>query len=331
MGTVEPLSEMEAHELFAAMLDGGVQEMELGALLAALHLSPRSAQELAGFHRAATERSYCLNAPLGRLRPLVIPAFGGARRQHNLLPLLAMLLARLGVPVLMQGPLDAGGRVGAVYILRELGVLPSATVAQAQQALDERLIAFLPVAALCPGLASLIGLQPRLGFPTAGHLVAPLMDPFGGEGMRLVGAASAAETETLGGFLAASGANALLLRSTEGDPFADPFRRPRIEFFADGDAHALFEEEAAPVDPVAGLPERVEAAATAGWIRQALAGDAPIPHPLVNQLACCLYACGYTDDMNQAKAIAAVETSSLSPVVDRRRRPPPRLPTPLPR
>jgi len=38
-----------------------------------------------------------------------------------------------------------------------------------------------------------------------------------------------------------------------------------------------------------------------------------VPHPLVNQLACCLYAAGYTEDMNQAKAIAAVEAGGLTP------------------
>jgi hypothetical protein len=31
----------------------------------------------------------------------------------------------------------------------------------------------------------------------------------------------------------------------------------------------------------------------------------------VNQIACCLYGAGYTADMNQAKAIAAVQTGSL--------------------
>ncbi len=46
-----------------------------------------------------------------------------------------------------------------------------------------------------------------------------------------------------------------------------------------------------------------------------MAGQVPIPHPLVNQLACCLYASGYTDDMNQAKAIAAVEAGGLTPQV----------------
>jgi hypothetical protein len=44
-----------------------------------------------------------------------------------------------------------------------------------------------------------------------------------------------------------------------------------------------------------------------------MAGHVPIPHPLVNQLACCLYASGYTEDMNQAKAIAAVEAGGLAP------------------
>jgi hypothetical protein len=43
-----------------------------------------------------------------------------------------------------------------------------------------------------------------------------------------------------------------------------------------------------------------------------LIGEAPVPLPIVNQLACCLYASGYTSDMNQAKAIVAVETGSLA-------------------
>lgn len=63
------------------------------------------------------------------------------------------------------------------------------------------------------------------------------------------------------------------------------------------------------------LPATIDAAATAAWIRQAMAGQVPIPHPLVNQLACCLFASGYTDDMNQAKAIAAVEAGGLTPQV----------------
>lgn len=312
-GAAEPLSEADAHELFGAMLDGGVEDLELGALLSALAARARTTGELCGFHRATAERAHALPPPPSPMRPLVVPAFGGSRHQHNLLALVTLLLARMGVPVLLHGPLDAGGRTGAVYVLRELGVMPVATVAQARQALEERMIAFVPTAALCPGLANLLALQPRLGVTAGITLVASLVDPFAGEGVRVVSGDGPAELGVLGAFLADAPGSALLLQGTAGDPFVDPCRRPRIELFRDGAGTVLFPAEAGPVQPVGGLPVSTDAAATARWIRQALAGEAPIPHPLVNQVACCLYACGYTEDMNQAKAIAAVETSSLSP------------------
>jgi anthranilate phosphoribosyltransferase len=318
-GRGEPdLSEEDAHGLFSAILDGGVPDLELGALLAVLRMRTGSATELLGFYRAMNERLYTLQAPAGRLGPLVIPAYGGARSEHNLLPLLGLLLRRLGVPVLFHGTLEGSGRVACVYILRELGIMPSASLAHAQKALDDELLAFVPVAALCPGLASLLALRHRLGVRNSAHIVAKLIEPFEGRGVRLSGAGTPEQVDRLGAFFAATGLPALLLRSTDGEPFADPRRRPKIEWFDQGERHILFAEEAGPDKPVPGLPASIEAHATAAWIKQALAGEVPIPHPLVNQLACCLYVCGYTEDMNQAKAIAAVETGSLGPVGRRR-------------
>jgi len=317
-GAAQDLPEGEAHELFCAMLDGGVPDLELGALLMALHLKTESQAELLGFHRAAMERLYSLRAPESRARPLVIPAYGGARIEPNLLPLLGLLLRRLGVPVLFHGTLEGSGRVASVYILREFGIFPSATLSQAQTALEEEQIAFVPIAALCPGLAGLLALRSRLGVRNSSHVVVKLLDPFHGEGVVLASASTPMYLDKLAAFFSATGAPALLLASTEGEPFANPRRRPRIEYFANGQRSVLFDEEAGPVKPVAGLPGSLDAHATAGWMRLALAGEAPIPHPLVNQLACCLFVSGYTEDMNQAKAIAAVEAGSLGPVGRRR-------------
>lgn len=317
-GAAQDLSEKDAHDLFCAMLDGGVPDLELAALLVGLHQKSESVAELLGFHRAAGERLYRMRMPESQLRPLVIPSYGGARTGHNLLPLLGLLLRRLHVPVLFQGTLDGGGRVASVYILRELGIMPSATLAQAQAALEQDRIAFLPVAALCPGLANLLALRNRLGVCNSAHAVAQLIDPFGGEGLVLASAGRESRVETFAAFFVATGARALLLTGTEGEPFADPRRRPRMELVREGSRCVLFEEETHAVKPVAGLPPSIEAHATAAWIEQALSGEVPIPHPLVNQLACCLYACGYTDDMNQAKAIAAVEAGSLAPAGKRR-------------
>jgi len=147
---------------------------------------------------------------------------------------------------------------------------------------------------------------------SSAHLIAKLIDPFDGGGLRVVSASHPPHLEKMHEFLLATGAHALLLRSTEGEPFANPERRPRIEYFHDATAQLLFEAETGPLKNIPTLPAGVDAVTTAAWIRGALAGETPVPLPLVNQLACCLYAADYVSDMNQAKAIVAVETGTLA-------------------
>ncbi len=307
------LSEEDAHDLFAAMLDGGVPDLELGACLMALRIKIWSAAELLGFYRAVSERLYTLRPPAASLRPLVFATYNGARHEPNLLPLLVLLLQRMGIPVLLHGTLEGSGRVASVYILRELGVLPSVSFARAQKALDDELLAFVPTAVLCPGLANLLSLRSRLGVRNPAHHLVKLLDPFDGAGLRVVSADQAPHLAAAAAFLAATGFDAMLLRGTEGESFANPRQRPKIQLFLRGEAIMLFDEELAPAKYIPSQPASIEAAVTAQWIRQALAGRVPVPHPLVNQLACCLYAAGYTEDMNQAKAIAAVEAGGLTP------------------
>ena len=307
------LSEDEAHGVFSALLDGGVADLQLAALLTAFRVKTESTAELLGFHRATSERMYGMTTTHLRARPLVIPAYGGARNAPNLLPLLGLLLRRIGVPVLFHGTLESSAGVASIYILREFGVLPSPNVAHAQAALEQTQIAFLPIAALCPGLAHLLALRNQLGVRNSAHVVAKLIDPFAGAGVILAGASDPAALEKLRSFFMASGGRGVLLPSNEGEPFANPVRRPRIEYIEQGTREVLFEEEAFAVKPGAATPCSVDAQGTAQWMRLALAAEAQIPHPLVNQLAACLYACRYVDDMNQAKAISAMEAGSLVP------------------
>jgi anthranilate phosphoribosyltransferase len=306
------LSEDQSERLFAAALDAGIPDLELGALLTALAAHRLSSAALVGLQRAAAARTFCMHAPQQPARPLVIPAYGAARARPNLLPLLILLLRRLGLSVLVHGTLESSGGVAAAYVLRELDVLPSATLAQAGQALTQHQLAFVPLALLSPGLASLLALRTRLGLPSPAHLAVKLLDPFSGRGVALVGAGTAERETQLAQVLGMTGQGALLLRSCEGEPFADPQQRPQIDWFEQGRRETLFESEAGALRALPNLPASIDAQSTAAWIERAMNGLVPIPHPLVNQLACCLYASGYTDDMNQAKAIAAVETGSLS-------------------
>ena len=306
------LSEQEACLLFGAILDGGVPELELGAILVALRMKSESLDELLGFYNALNDRLFRLQIPAGKAKPVILPTYSGARDEPNLLPLLALLLQRFGVPVLVHGTLNGNGRVASAYILRELGIMPCANLAQAQEAIDGDGIVFVPTAVLAPGLAEVLSLRGRLGVRSSAHSIAKLIDPFAGESLRVVSASHPPFLAKIHELLLATGAHALALRSTEGEVFANPTRRPQLVYFSDGASQVLFEAEVGPSKGAPALPAGIDAVTTAAWIKRVLAGEVPVPLPLVNQLACCLFGAGYTADMNQAKAIVAVETGSLA-------------------
>ena len=299
----------EAHTLFGAMLDGGVPDLELGAILQSLRFKTESLAELLGFHAAIDERIAQLRSPDPALKPVIIPSYNGARRQANLMPLLVMMLKRLGVPVLVHGVLESDGRIAAVYVFRELGLLPQANARLAQDALSRDAVAFVPIGALSPGLSNLLALRSRLGVRNSAHTMAKLIDPFSasGGGLRLVSVTHPAYADKLRDFFAENTGAALLMRGTEGEAFANPRRRPQIEYFADGHAEVMFEAEQGSIRNLPTLPEECDARTTAQWIRAALEGEHPVPTPLINQLACCLYGAGYCKDFSEAKAVAAVK------------------------
>jgi anthranilate phosphoribosyltransferase len=310
------LEERAAAALFGGLLDGGVDELELGAVLGALAMRPLDAGELTGFCHASAARTARLDfVPAGRSRgiaPVSIPSYSGTLEHPNLMPALALLLVRFGVPVLVHGPLEAQGRVAGAAVLRELGVLPCASAHEAQHALADAGIAFVPTALLSPALAQVIALRGRLGIANCAQLVARLVDPFDGACVRLVPACSVPERAALADALEGLGSNALLFIGAEGEAFADPRQRPAIEYFRAGARRLLFEAETAAALPPAPGHAEADAKATARWIAQALSGKTPLPPPLSNLLACCLYAAGYTDDFNQSKAIVAVRTHALA-------------------
>lgn len=306
------LSEREADALMAAMLDGGLGELELGALLALLERKPVTLAELLGYCAALSPRCSRLKPPPGSERPVLFACYHGVRSQPNLLPLVALVLQRLGVPVLVHGALDGAGGVAAAYVFRNLGILPCMSLAQAQARLDERKIAFVPTAVIMPGLAELLSLKGRLGFGGFIQAIARMLVPFEGETLQVVGVNAIMDSALLREYLAVSGSCALLLEGVEGEAFADPRRRPRIEHVTADKCRVLFDAENVTLKHAAALPAASDAQTVADWIRRAMAGEVPLPLPIVNQIACCLYGSGYTDDMNQAKAIVAVETSSMA-------------------
>ncbi|MBK7954335.1 MAG: DNA-binding protein YbiB [Candidatus Accumulibacter sp.] len=306
------MSRAEAQQLYGAILDGAVPDLELGAIAIALRMKTETADEMVGFLAAAGERLSSLRRPHGRIRPVVIPTYNGARRGANLTPLLALLLQHFGVPVLLHGLSDDYGRVTSEQILREYGLPPSSSVPQAQLRIDEYGMAYLPLPLLSPGLDRQLALRRRLGLRNSAHSLVKMLDPFQGDALLLAAATHPDYLASMRTVLTSAGANALLLRGTEGEPFANPKRRPTIEHIHGGVSDLLFEAEHDSLRNLPQLPADCDAIATVAWMRRVLAGEVVLPQPIANQLACCLYACGRATDLHQAKALVAVESKGLA-------------------
>ena len=299
------LAEDDAAHLFAAMLDGAIGELELGAILMAYRIKGESLAELRGFHRALRERVIPI-AP-GPRRPIVFASYNGARKQANLLPLLALLLESHGVPVLIHGVRHDASRITTAEILEALGNPVSETAAHAAERIAGARVAFLPTEIMSPALARLLATRERLGVRSSAHTIAKLADPFGGNCLHVIGVTHPDYMARLREFLLATRADALLLRGTEGEAFANVRKQPVVEHFRGGATATLLDMR--HFDEDTNVPLCTSAVMTADWTRRVLAHEERPPEAIINQLACCLFASG------SAATIAEAMTEARRPLL----------------
>ena len=280
------LSREDAHALFSAMLEGEVPDLQLGGILIALRVKGESLAELAGF-AAACEASYT-HVPMlpdGAV-PIVVPSYNGARQLPNLVPLLALLLAREGVPTLIHGVTHDPGRVTTREVLEALGIGACDSIAQAHADLVSRRLAFLPIARLAPRIERLLAMRAALGVRNSTHTLVKMLQPFSGRAIRIVSVTHPEYLVRMREYFTTFDRDALLLRGAEGEAVAHPRRAPAIEWTHGG--HAVsWKEEAAEDRAPPELPADREAATTARWIERVLAGAAPVPQAIAHQVECC--------------------------------------------
>ncbi len=279
----KPLTTDQAESLFGDMMDGRVPDLELGAIILSMRIKAESPDELLGFQRALDARTARVAVPAGP-RLVVLPTYNGARRQPNLMPLVALLLARAGVPVLIQGRHDFESRVSPFELLAALGIQPAASIAEAEAQIVSRRLACLPLDLLAPGLDPLLALRPRLGVRNSAHTLAKLLDPAPGQSVRVVSVTHPEYLERMHTHLVATRGVGMLLRGTEGEAFANPRRRPQLETFANGLANIAFPAEEGGAPPVEGMPDNPEVTANAALIQAMLAGEIPVPQPVLDQV-----------------------------------------------
>jgi anthranilate phosphoribosyltransferase len=283
------LSRDDAQLLYTAMLEQRVSDLELGAILLAMRVKGESVDEISGFLRAAEASFTALAAPVCEYAPIVIPSYNGSRRVANLTPLLALLLAREGVPVLVHGVTQDPGRVTTYEIFQALKIAQAHNAAEAMTCFNARQPAFMAIDDLAPKMARLLAMRRILGVRNSTHTLVKIIQPFALPALRLTSYTHPEYFAMLSAYFRSVPArgDAFLMRGTEGETVANARRAQQIDWFHQG-THTQLVEKQALVEELPVLPEQNDAAATALWIQAVLRGEMPVPASIADQVQHCL-------------------------------------------
>jgi anthranilate phosphoribosyltransferase len=273
------LARAQAADLFGQVLDGAVSDLEIGAFCIAMRVKGETAEEMCGFLDATQQRLQHVTCS-GTRPAIVLPSYNGARRLPALTPLLALLLAREGLPVLVHGTATEAGRVSVREVFEALGVPASTSVAP----LGDGQLAFVPTELLSPGLKRLLDARRAIGLRNSAHSLVKLMNPCSGPAV-IVGSYTHPEyAQSMGEVFQRMRATALLLRGTEGEAVADARRLPEMVGFVRGERIVLEEGRKGTLTELPALPADPEAQATARAVKEVLPRRVPVPPSIALQV-----------------------------------------------
>ena len=272
------LSRVDAADLLGQVLDGSVTDLEVGGFCLAMRIKGETAQEMAGFLDATQSRLQ--RVPAATRPVVVIPSYNGARKLPALTPLLALLLAREGLPVLLHGVASESPRVFTSDVLEALSIPAQAVVA----AVPEGQVTFLPTALLCPGLQRLLDVRRAVGLRNPAHSLVKIMNPCAGKSLVLSSYTHPEYALSMAATFELTLANAMLIRGTEGESVADPRRMPKIDGFVNGQHILVQEAQTGALTTLPDLPKEIDAVTTARYIQNVLDGRYPTPAPISQQV-----------------------------------------------
>ena len=277
----QALSREDATSLMGDILDGRISDMQLGAFCVAMRIKGETADEMCGFVDAAQARLPVFAAADAALPLVVIPSYNGARRLPLLTPLLALLLAQHGLPVLLHGMATEDGRSTSAEVLQALGI-PALT---APAAIAAGQVAYLPTEVLHPGLTHLLATRRAIGLRSSGHSLVKLLVPNTGTHLLLASYTHADYHALLGQCCTRLQRHAVISRGLEGEAAADPRRTPRYDAWLRGAHQVLQEQGAGTLGEIPGLPKAIDCASTARYTEAVLAQQLPLPAGLQRQIA----------------------------------------------
>ena len=272
------LTREQAADLFAQVLDGTVTDLEVGGFCLAMRIKGETPEEMAGFLDAAYPRLNLL--PAGDKPLVVLPSYNGARKLPVLTPLLALLLAREGLPVLVHGTATESSRIFASEVLSALDIHALTAI----RTIANGEVAFAATELLSSGLKRLLDVRRAVGLRNSAHSLVKIMNPSAGKALVVSSYTHPEYAVSMAAIFELIQANALLLRGTEGEVVADARRSPQMQGFIGGRPILLQEGVKGTLPSVPDLPKEIDAASTAAYIQSVLAGKSPTPPSISQQV-----------------------------------------------
>ncbi|MDB5743812.1 MAG: glycosyl transferase, family 3 [Polaromonas sp.] len=272
------LSREQAADLLGQVLDGAVTDLEIGGFCLAMRIKGETPEEMAGFLDAVQQRLNLL--PASGSPTVVLPSYNGARKLPVLTPLLALLLAREGMAVVVHGTPTESKRVFSSEVLTALDVPALAAI----KPIAPGEVVFAPTELLSPALKRLLDVRRVVGLRNSAHSLVKLMNPAAGKSLVVSSYTHPEYAVSMAATFALVGANAMLLRGTEGEGVADARRSPQMLGFIGGQRTVVQEGLRGTLPSVPDLPKAIDAASTAAYIRAVLAGTSPLPPAIAQQV-----------------------------------------------
>ncbi|MGE8323442.1 MAG: glycosyl transferase family protein [Pseudomonas sp.] len=170
------LTREEARAAMTLLLEGKVEDTQLGAFLMQLRHKEESADELAGFTEALRAH---LQAPRIAV-DLDWPTYAGKKRHLPWYLLAAKCLANNGVRILMHGGgAHTAGRMYTEQLLSLLEIPLCRDWRSVSQTLDQLHLAYFPLQDWAPQLQRMIDLRNTLGLRSPIHSLARVLNPLG--------------------------------------------------------------------------------------------------------------------------------------------------------
>ncbi|MDP1739864.1 MAG: DNA-binding protein YbiB [Polaromonas sp.] len=273
-----PLTREQAADLFGQVLDGSVTDLEIGGFCLAMRIKGETPEEMAGFLDATYQRMQ--RFPASDRPTVVLPSYNGARKLPVLTPLLALLLAREGLPVLVHGTATESSRIFTSNVLAALDIHAQTAI----KSIANGEVVFAPTELLCPGLKRLLDVRRAVGLRNPAHSLVKIMNPCLGQALVVSSYTHPEYAISMGQTFELIAANALLLRGTEGEVVADARRTPQMEAFIGGQRTLLQEFQPGTLASVPDLPTAIDSDSTAAYIRAVMSGSHAVPASIARQV-----------------------------------------------